>query len=194
MQTATEGVKLVCDMPWWTFVLRGVFALLIGILSILWPLFMADVLVTVFGILIFFSGMLLLITKENRNWVSIVFGILMVIAGICAILLPFMSAIVLVILFGAVLLVNGFSDLALAIFHDDLPVSRALVGITGALSVIVGGFLMLVPGIGLGIVVVVYFGIFAIIFGLISIGTGLYAHGHPGAVADINSDIGEQVK
>lgn len=194
METATESVKLACDMPWWTFILRGVFALVIGIISIIWPLFMADVLVTVFGILIFFGGLLLLITKENRNWVSILFGILMAIAGLCAILLPLVTAVVLVIFLGAILLVNGFSDLALAIFHDGLPVSRILVGFTGALSVIVGGVLMLVPGIGLTVVVVVYFGIFAIIIGLISIITGAYAHGHPGVAAEINSDITDQVQ
>ena len=67
----------------------------------------------------------------------------------------------------------GFIDLSIAIFHPEYTRHRFLLVFSGAISIILGGVFFFLPAFGAIVLVAVYLGIFAIIYGILSIAIGV---------------------
>jgi uncharacterized membrane protein HdeD (DUF308 family) len=67
----------------------------------------------------------------------------------------------------------GFIEIASAIFHPEFMKHPVLFGLSGALGVILGGIYIFYPGLGAQVLVMVYFGFFAFLYGILSIAIGL---------------------
>ena len=58
---------------WWVFALRGLFALIFGVLALVWPEITLISLVTMFGVFVLLDGILDLVagfasTSTNKRW------------------------------------------------------------------------------------------------------------------------------
>lgn len=133
---------------WWTFLLRGLCALLIGICVIVWP----ASLIFFFALFALVDGLFALVAaisgygKDNRvtpTWWLVMTGICGVIAGICALKYPLMSLEILVIFIAAWTLTTGLFSL---FGSFDMPKGSGGKGmfIFNAVASIIFGLLVLV--------------------------------------------------
>lgn len=86
---------------WWTFVLRGVFAIIFGVLAWIWPGITLMVLVIFFGAYALVDGVLLLFnafggwSREQHHWLLLLEGLVGVGIGIITFINPAVTAIAL---------------------------------------------------------------------------------------------------
>jgi uncharacterized membrane protein HdeD (DUF308 family) len=171
-------------VKWGSFIVRGLIALLIGFLVLIWTGIAVQVVVTLIGILIIIVAILALIlalkspTGVSRSSVMLfVAGVLGLLVGIAAILYRWIAAEALTVIFAFLMLFIGFIDLSIAVYHPEYTKHRFLLGVSGAFSVILGGVFFLLPAFGALVLVTVYLGIFAIIYGVLSIVIGMKVRG-----------------
>src|SRR5512139_3755068 len=99
METSTYERRLVDGLSrnWWALVLRGVAALIFGILAFVWPGITATVLVIFFGAYALWDGIFALIaafrSQGDRRWALVLEGIAGILAGLIALFLPGIAAI-----------------------------------------------------------------------------------------------------
>lgn len=161
------------------YIVRGVLALLLGIIVLFWPGLTVEVVAILFAAFILLNGLLLIglsamaLSGESYGTAFLILGILLVIGGVFGIINPIMTAITLTILIAVLALISGFSDIWVALTAMGSGGARILLGISGALSVILGGIFILLPLLGAVILVAVYIGIFAIALGILSIAQGV---------------------
>jgi uncharacterized membrane protein HdeD (DUF308 family) len=163
---------------WWTFILRGVAAILFGILAFLSPGWGIALLVALFAAWAIVDGVGSLITGfrtrgEDRSWwLEILEGVIGVAAGVIAILLPLevvTTALVLVIAAWAVL--TGVIEIVLAIRLRRVIRGELWMVLAGVASILFGIILVVFPATG-ALSLVWLIGAFAIAFGVFEIGLG----------------------
>lgn len=90
---------------------------------------------------------------ENTGWVIGV-GFVMLIAGILSVLAPLVSAIAITVTVGALLMIGGIGELALALRAGALQ-RGVLVVITGAVAALIGALLVLQPLTGVAAITLI---------------------------------------
>jgi uncharacterized membrane protein HdeD (DUF308 family) len=162
---------------WWTLPIRGVLAILFGIVAWLWPGLTVTVLAVLFGAWLFADGLLALVSSfVNRNrvdsvWPFVISGVVNIIAGIVVLVWPGISAIALMYFIAAWAIVTGIFAIVAAIQLRKRIENEWAIGLTGLLSVIFGVLTMIFPGTG-AVALVWVIGIYAIIFGIGLIAAG----------------------
>jgi uncharacterized membrane protein HdeD (DUF308 family) len=170
-------------VKWGSFIVRGLIALIIGILVLIWTGVAVQAVVTLIGILIIIAAILALVLAlkapagASQSIVLLVVGVLGLLVGIAAILYPWVAAAGLTVVIALLMLFFGFIDLSIAVFHPEFTKHRLMLGFSGALSVILGGVFFFLPVLGALVLVAVYLGIFAIIYGILSIVIGVMVRG-----------------
>lgn len=168
-----ENVKMeefILVKHWWSLALRGLFALLFGVLALVWPEITIGLLVILFGAFAFADGFLAIIAalcyaKRWHRGVLFLQGLVGIVVGIIVFFWPAITAIVLLFLIAIWALVTGFFEI-IAAFR--LPVGTGgkwLLGLSGLLSVVIGLILVSRPGAGL-LVIIWLIGIYAILAGV----------------------------
>jgi uncharacterized membrane protein HdeD (DUF308 family) len=174
---------------WWLVLLKGICAILFGVLTFIWPGISLVSLLLLYGAYALVDGVLSLIAAIKggapapRWWLALV-GVLGIAAGLVAWLLPGMTAIVLVYFIAGWMIATGVMEIIGAIrLRKEIDNEWWLVA-AGVLSVIVGLFMAIAPGAGaLGLLFVI--GAYAIVFGVMLVGLAfrLRRHSHHGAAA-----------
>jgi uncharacterized membrane protein HdeD (DUF308 family) len=173
IETAFHPVK------WGSFILRGLVALIIGILVFIWTGVAVQLVVTLIGFLIIIAAIFALVLAfkspagASGSGVLIVVGVLGLLVGIVSILYRGLAAEALTAIIALVMVFFGFIDLSITIFHPEYTNHKLLLGFTGGLSIILGGIFFFLPMLGAVVLVIVYLGIYAIIYGILSIITGV---------------------
>jgi len=166
-------------MKWSSFVIRGILALIAGFLVLLWPGIAVLTVVILFAVLLLIASIqtLYLASKVPKGLpqpvVPIVTAVFGLILGIVALIFPWIAAVTLTWLIAALMIWMGFIEIASAIFHPEFMKHPVLFGLSGALGVILGGIYIFYPGLGAQVLVMVYFGFFAFLYGILSIAIGL---------------------
>jgi uncharacterized membrane protein HdeD (DUF308 family) len=151
---------------WWTLVVRGVVAVLFGLAALIWPDVTLRVLVWLFGFYAVVDGLLALaalivggrLASGRRGW--------LVLEGVVfAFLWPGITAVVLLYLIAAWMLVTGLLEVAAAIVLRRELRGEWLLALAGILSVLIGIYLAVRPGEG-AIAIVWAIGLYAIVFGV----------------------------
>lgn len=164
---------------WWSFLLRGIIALAFGVLALVWPTKTTIVLVILFGIFALVDGVfdviqsIVLATKKERwGWV-LVKGLVGLLIGILVLARPDIALGVLVILIAVWAIASGFIEIAAAL---DMPPEsgRGIVGIVGALSLVIGILLLIAPFTG-ALAIMIVIGIYAVIAGIVLIVISFFA-------------------
>ena len=166
-----------CILDRKSLALRGLVAVIFGILAIVATKFVLDFLVYVFGFFVIISGIIntgVGISSERTElpkWLLVTTGVLGILVGIFALITPLIIAMTITIFIAAWALVTGVSDLGLAISHKMTP-HRVLLAVSGIIGILFAIVLVLTPILG-AYALVILLGIYALIFGFISIFLGL---------------------
>jgi len=166
---------------WWALVLRGLAAIAFGVLAFVWPHITLAVLVFLWGAYALVDGVFAIAAgvkthAENRRWwVLLIEGILSVIAGIFAFVIPGITALILLMLIAAWAMVTGVMEIAAAIQLRKHIKGEWLLALAGVASVIFGIALVINPRAG-ALAVVWLIGAYSIVFGALLIALGLRLH------------------
>ena len=169
---------IVLARVWWAFVLRGVLAILFGVLAFLNVALAAIALVALFAAWAIIDGVTGLIAgwrtrSQDRNWWwSVVEGLLGIAAGIIAVLLPGMAAVALVLVIGAWAVITGALEIYGAIKLRAQISGELWLVLAGIGSILFGLLLFIFPTMGV-VTLTWLIGGFALVFGVLLIMLGL---------------------
>ena len=155
---------------WWTFILRGVLAILFGVLAFFAPEYGIAILVGLFAAWAIIDGVGNLIAgirtrgQDRSWWLEVLEGVVSIAAGVIAILLPAAAAQVLVLLIAAWAVITGVIEIVMAVRLRRVIEGEAWMGLAGAASIVFGVVLVLFPAAG-ALSLVWLIGSFAIAFG-----------------------------
>jgi uncharacterized membrane protein HdeD (DUF308 family) len=162
---------------WWSLVVRGVAALLFGILTIMWPGITLTALVFLFagyalidGI-VNIAGMVKAIHGHERWGVMLLEGIVGVVAAVVSVAWPAITAVALVYLIAAWAIVTGVFEVAAAMRLRKHVSGEWLLALSGIASLIFGILLMVAPLTG-ALVMALWIGAYALIFGALLVVLG----------------------
>ena len=176
---ASTTINSASDFPspetlvqnWWLFKLRGIFAIVFGLLALIFPgptmlslviLFSAYMLVDgIFGII---SAVRAIRRKEDRWGLLIFEGLIDIAVGILAFLWPGITVVAFVLLVGAWAIVTG-AVMTAAGFRLNVSHGRWWLVLSGLLSLGFGTLLVIIPLIG-AVVLTWWIGAYALAFGV----------------------------
>lgn len=154
---------------WWAFLVRGLLAIVAGLVVLLLPDIGLAALILLFAAWMIADGVAELIgawrTRGQKNWwVGILEGIAGLAVGIVAVVVPGLTAVVLLYLVAAWAIVTGVLEIYAAIKLREEITGELWMGLAGLLSVLFGLYLIIFPGAGI-LSLLWLVGIFAIAFG-----------------------------
>lgn len=164
----------VLSRNWWIFLVRGLIATVFGIMALVWPELTLTTLILLFGFYAIFDGVVAISNgfanrhDRDHRWANILIGLAGILAGVLVIVLPGLSAIALMLLIAAWMIVIGVLQIAFAIRLRAVIANEWFLGASGLLSVLLGLYFMIFPGSG-ALALVTVIGIFAILFGALLI-------------------------
>jgi len=164
---------------WWTFVLRGLFAILFGLLAFIFPGMALLSLVYIFGFYALLDGAFSLVAAFRRNrpeqtpwWALVISGVLSIIAGCMAFLIPGITALALLYLIGGWAVATGIMQIVAAVRLRKQITGEWVLALAGVLSIVFGALLFLFPGVG-ALAVIFWIGAYAVVFGITLIALGV---------------------
>lgn len=166
---------------WWTLALRGVLAIIFGVLAFMWPGLTLLSLVFIFGAYALVDGAFAIAAgirgrEQRRWWLLLIEGILSVIAGVLAYIWPGITALILLGLIAGWALFTGVMEIVAAVQMRKYISGEWLLALSGIASVLFGVLLLLNPGAG-ALAVVWIIGAYAIIFGGLLLALGIKLRG-----------------
>lgn len=165
-----DAMSAALARNWWLVALRGVLAILFGIVAILLPGPTLAALVLLFAAYMVVDGVLAIVAavraaRRHERWGWLIFeGIVDLAAAVIAFLFPVATIFAFVLLLGAWAIVSG-AVLWAAAFRLNLAHGRWLMAFGGIVSVIWGFLLILWPAIG-ALALTLWIGAYALIFGV----------------------------
>ena len=162
---------------WWTFIVRGLFAIAFGVLAFLAPLWSIAVLVGLFAAWALIDGVTGLMAGirtrgiDRSWWLEVLEGLVSIAAGLIALVFPAYAAEALVYIIAAWAIVSGSFEVWTAIRLRRAIEGEVWLGLAGVASILFGLILLLFPGAGaLSLVWLVgsgalVFGVFLILLG-----------------------------
>ena len=162
------------ESHWWAWAFRGIIAIVFGVLALMWPGLTLTSLATVFGAYVFVDGIFAIIEAFKRRrtdprwWALLLEGLISILAGAGAVLLPGVAAIAFTTLLGVWAIVTGVLQVIQAIRYRDEIKGEGWLIAGGVLSVLFGATLLVWPLSG-AITLVWLLGGYAIAFGIVMI-------------------------
>ncbi len=164
---------------WWSFLLRGLIALIFGITAFVLPgitlgilvvllgaFLIADGIITVFSL--FFGGL-----ARTRHWrLMLLEGLAGILIGVLTFIWPAITALLIILLVGVWAIVTGILEVAAAISLREFIENEWILGISGFISILFGIVLFLYPRLG-GVAVIWVIGAYAVLFGVLLIFLGV---------------------
>jgi uncharacterized membrane protein HdeD (DUF308 family) len=176
-QELSSSLESTARKAGWTVALRGVIAVIFGVIAIRSPHILASVLVIVFAIYAFADAILDFVIagqlrSAGQRWGWYVFeGLASVALGVIALAYPGLTLLTLMLLVGLRAIAVGVFELVAA-FSSEGHESRWLLGLTGVVSIMLGILLLGSPVTG-GVILLWTIGVYAIIFGVMLFALGL---------------------
>lgn len=163
---------------WWSLALRGVVAILFGVLTFLVPHVTIAYLVYLFGIYAFLDGALSLAGAfkaaqgHDRWWGLALVGIVGILAGIVTFLSPGVTALTLLTFVGVWAILSGVFHIVAAVRLRKHMEGEWLLALSGLISVLFGLAVIFAPALA-AVALVLWLGIFALGLGLLLVMTAL---------------------
>lgn len=176
MATLDDAVRML-GKNWWLVALRGLLALIFGVLALAWPGITLLVLVIFFGAYSLVDGVTGVIRGIRarkcmpRWWLVLLNGLLGIAVGIIAFVWLGITALALLILIGAWAIALGVIEIWAGIEGRKVISDHWWLIISGVLGVVFGILLLALPVAG-ALAIVWLIGVFAILEGVLFIWTG----------------------
>ncbi len=181
---------------WWSLVIRGLVAILFGLITFAWPGITLAALVLLFGAYALIDGIVSLVgvfraSRAHERWGALLLeGLAGIIAGLVTFFWPAITALALVYVIAAWALVTGVFEIAAAIRLRKYITGEWLLVLSGVVSVILGLLFIIAPLAG-ALAIALWVGIYAVIFGglLVALGLRLRSIGHTFGTGTIPSPV-----
>jgi uncharacterized membrane protein HdeD (DUF308 family) len=168
---------------WWALLLRGIAAVIFGLVAFFWPGATGVVLVLLFGAYAFVDGVFALISairaaESHERWIAFALeGLIGLIIAAITFFNPAVTAIVLYWMIAVWAVLTGIMELIAASQLRKLVPNEFLLILGGLASIAFGILMVVYPLVG-AITVIYLIGAYAIIFGVVMIGFSLRLRGH----------------
>ena len=169
---------------WWTFVVRGLLAILFGIIAMSYPgltLILLMLFVGAFWVIEGLLGLFGVMGGEGHKLWGLLYAFVTIVAGVYVMTRPAISAVALAFVIGLWAIVKGFSEIAIAVRLRKEIQGEFFMILMGLIAVLFGLFLVFRPGAG-ALAVVTIIAIFAIVQGILAILLGFRLKGLRGGV------------
>ena len=164
----------VVSRNWWMLALRGVLAIIFGLVALVFPGIALLAFIYIFAAYAIIDGIVAVVVSIGERsslsrwgWV-LVEGILSIVAGIVAVAYPGLTALVLLYIVAAWAILTGITEIVAAFIIREQAWQEWALGLAGLFSIIFGIVLFIRPGAGL-LTILWLVGIYAIIFGVLFI-------------------------
>ncbi len=177
---------------WWLVALRGVLAIIFGVLAFIWPGETVAVLVLFFGAYVLVDGVFALgsaimgNTGGTPRWYLILEGAAGVIFGVLTFLWPDVTELALLYLIAAWGLVTGVFEILAAIEMRQVIKNEWLLVLSGIASILFGLLLVIFPGAGI-LSLIWLLASYAIVFGIVLVVLAFRLRGMMAAQQDLNN-------
>jgi uncharacterized membrane protein HdeD (DUF308 family) len=165
---------------WWALALRGLVAVLFGLLTFILPGITLVTLVLLFGAYALADGIFNVIAffrVASHQWALLVEGVIGIIAGILTFALPAITAIVLLYLIAFWAIFTGIFEIIAGIRLRKAITNEWLLLVMGVLSVLFGVLILFAPGAG-ALAIVLWIGAYALVFGVFLLALAFRLRGH----------------
>jgi len=167
---------------WWALALRGLVAVLFGLLTFILPGITLVTLVLLFGAYALVDGIFNLIAffrVASHHWALLIEGVIGIIAGVLTFAWPAITAIVLLYLISFWAIFTGLFEIIAGIRLRKAIANEWLMIVIGVLSLAFGVLILLAPGAG-ALAIVLWIGAYAMVFGigLMALAFRLRSHRH----------------
>lgn len=168
---------------WWSLVIRGLIAILFGAMTLIWPGITLDVLAIFFGAYALIDGVLSLIgavraSSAHERWGALVLeGVAGLFAGVITLFWPAMTIFALIVIIGAWAIVTGIFELVAAWRLRKHVSGEWMLALVGAASTVFGIMLLIAPLTG-ALVLAIWIGAYALIFGVMMVALGFRLRSH----------------
>jgi uncharacterized membrane protein HdeD (DUF308 family) len=168
---------------WWSLVIRGIIAILFGALTLVWPGITLEVLVIFFGAYALIDGVLSLTgavkaSSAHERWGALLFeGIVGLFAGAATLFWPAITIVALTVIIGAWAMLTGVFELIAAWRLRKQIAGEWMLALTGVASVIFGTLMWIAPLAG-ALVLALWMGAYALIFGVLMVALGFRLRSH----------------
>jgi uncharacterized membrane protein HdeD (DUF308 family) len=165
---------------WWALALRGLVAVLFGLLTLSLPGITLITLVLLFGAYALVDGVFNVIASfrvVSHHWAFLCEGIVGILAGILTFAWPAITAIVLLYLIAFWAIVTGVFEIIAGIHLRKAITNEWLLVVMGVLSLLFGVLIMLAPGVG-ALAIVLWIGTYASVFGIFLLALAFRLRGH----------------
>lgn len=162
---------------WWSLVIRGLVALMVGVVAFVWPGITLAALVILFGAYALIDGVVSLIgawraSQTHQRWgVLVLEGIAGIAAAAITLLWPGITAFALVVVIAAWALVTGAFEIAAAVRLRKHISGEWLLALSGVVSILFGLLMVASPLAG-ALAIAYLVGIYAFVFGVLLMALG----------------------
>jgi uncharacterized membrane protein HdeD (DUF308 family) len=165
---------------WWALALRGLVAVLFGLLTFLLPGITLVTLVLLFGAYALVDGIFNVIAffrLMSHHWALLIEGAIGIIAGILTFAWPTITALVLLYIIAFWAIFTGIFEIVAGIRLRKTIANEWLLLVMGVLSLLFGIAILFAPGLG-ALAIVLWIGAYALVFGIILLAFAFRLRGH----------------
>jgi uncharacterized membrane protein HdeD (DUF308 family) len=167
---------------WWSLLIRGLIAIVVGLIALMFPGITVGSLVILFGAYALLDGIMgmagaLRASRSHERWGWLLFeGAAGIVAAAVTILWPAITTLALVYLIGGWALVTGLLEIAAAIQLRRYIPGEWLLILSGLASIAFGIFVAVVPLAG-ALAIAWWVGVYALFFGVVMVSLALRLRG-----------------
>lgn len=165
---------------WWALALRGLVAVLFGLLTFFLPAITLVTLVLLFGAYALVDGIFNVIAffrVASHHWAFLIEGVIGIIAGILTFAWPGITAIVLLYLIAFWAIFTGVFEIVAGIRLRKAITNEWLLVVMGVFSLLFGVLILFAPIIG-ALAIVLWIGAYALVFGVFLLALAFRLRGH----------------
>ena len=172
---AVSSLPQLLARNWWLFLLRGLAAVIFGVLSFAWPGLSLVTLILFFGAYALVDGAFALaaaiVGRGNAavRWWLVVVGLLGIGVGVATFLMPVLTALMLLYFIAGWVIATGILQIIGAIELRKVIDDEWWLILDGAFSVLFGILLFIMPGAG-ALALIWLIALFAIAYGILMVG------------------------
>jgi uncharacterized membrane protein HdeD (DUF308 family) len=170
-------MRIILATNWWSLVIRGVLAILLGVITFAWPGITLTALVFLFGAYALLDGTVSLIgavraARAHERWGALLIeGFAGIAAAMVTVVWPPITGLALVYIIGAWAVVTGIFEMVAAARLRKYISGEWLLALSGLASLVFGILIMIAPLAG-ALVIALWVGAYALVFGALLVGLG----------------------